>query len=227
MTKFTKIISSGSYLPKKILTNKELESRVDTSDEWITERTGIKERRVADDSETSVDLAYNAAIDAIKKSGINYGANLSNYTVWLLERSIKTLSVRVNTQNQNALDLANFLYASSLIKKVYYPGLENHFSHEIASKQMNGFGGMMSFEVIDKINPEDFVSDLKIISPTMSLAGVESSITSPSKTSHKKVDLQIRKKLGISDNLLRFSVGIEDIKDLMLDLDKSLKNNVR
>ena len=166
-------------------------------------------------------------IEKIKKSGINYGANLSEYTVWLLERSIKTLSVRVNAQNQNALDLAKFLDDNSLIKKVFYPGLENHLSHEIASKQMNGFGGMMSFEVTDKINSEDFVSDLKIISPTMSLAGVESSITSPSKTSHKKVDSQIRKKLGISDNLLRFSVGIEDIKDLMLDLDKSLKNNVR
>ena len=166
-------------------------------------------------------------IEKIKKSGINYGANLSDYTVWLLERSIKTLSVRVNAQNQNALDLAKFLDDNSLIKKVFYPGLKNHLSHEIASKQMNGFGGMMSFEVTDKINSEDFVSDLKIISPTMSLAGVESSITSPSKTSHKKVDPQIRKKLGISDNLLRFSVGIEDIEDLMLDLDKSLKNNVR
>jgi len=166
-------------------------------------------------------------IEKIKKSGINYGANLSDYTVWLLERSIKTLSVRVNAQNQNALNLAKFLEDNSLIKKVFYPGLENHLSHEIASKQMNGFGGMMSFEVTDKINSEDFVSDLKIISPTMSLAGVESSITSPSKTSHKKVDPQIRKKLGISDNLLRFSVGIEDIEDLMLDLDKSLKNNVR
>ena len=166
-------------------------------------------------------------IEKIKKSGINYGANLSDYTVWLLERSIKTLSVRVNAQNQNALDLAKFLDESPQIKKVYYPGLKNHLSYEIASKQMNGFGGMMSFEVTDKINSEDFVSDLKIISPTMSLAGVESSITSPSKTSHKKVDPQIRKKLGISDNLLRFSVGIEDIDDLMLDLDKSLKNNVR
>ena len=166
-------------------------------------------------------------IEKIKKSGINYGANLSDYTVWLLERSIKTLSVRVNAQNQNALVLAKFLEDNSLIKKVFYPGLENHLSHEIASKQMNGFGGMISFEVTDKINSEDFVSDLKIISPTMSLAGVESSITSPSKTSHKKVDPQIRKKLGISDNLLRFSVGIEDIEDLMLDLDKSLKNNVR
>ena len=166
-------------------------------------------------------------IEKIKKSGINYGANLSDYTVWLLERSIKTLSVRVNAQNQNALDLAKFLEESPLIKKVYYPGLKNHLSHEIASRQMNGFGGMMSFEVIDKINSEDFVSDLKIISPTMSLAGVESSITSPSKTSHKKVDPKIRKKLGISDNLLRFSVGIEDIEDLMLDLDKSLKKNVR
>ena len=166
-------------------------------------------------------------IDKIKKSGINYGANLSDYTVWLLERSIKTLSVRVNAQNQNALDLAKFLDENSLIKKVFYPGLVNHISHEIASKQMKGFGGMMSFEVTDKINSDDFVSDLKIISPASSLAGVESSITSPSKTSHKKVDSQIRKKLGISDNLLRFSVGIEDIEDLMLDLDKSLKNNVR
>ena len=71
MNKYTKIISSGSYLPKKILTNKELESRVDTSDEWITERTGIKERRVADTSESSVDLAYKASIDAINKSGID------------------------------------------------------------------------------------------------------------------------------------------------------------
>ena len=71
MNKFSKIISSGSYLPDKILTNKELENMVNTSDEWITERTGIKERRVASENETSVDLAYNAAIDAIKKSNIN------------------------------------------------------------------------------------------------------------------------------------------------------------
>ena len=71
MTKYAKIISSGSYLPKKILTNKELESRVDTSDEWITERTGIKERRIADENETSVDLAYKASLDAISKSSIN------------------------------------------------------------------------------------------------------------------------------------------------------------
>ena len=71
MTKYAKIISSGSYLPKKILTNKELESRVDTSDKWITERTGIKERRIADENETSVDLAYKASLDAISKSNIN------------------------------------------------------------------------------------------------------------------------------------------------------------
>ena len=71
MTKYAKIISSGSYLPKKILTNKELENRVDTSDKWITERTGIKERRIADENETSVDLAYKASLDAISKSNIN------------------------------------------------------------------------------------------------------------------------------------------------------------
>ena len=71
MNKFAKVISSGSYLPERILTNKELENMVDTSDEWITERTGIKERRVASDDETSVDMAYEASIDAIQKSGIN------------------------------------------------------------------------------------------------------------------------------------------------------------
>ena len=90
---------------------------------------------------------------------------------------------------------------------------------------MYGFGGMLSFELKANIDPIKFVQDLKIIKPTMSLAGVESTITSPALSSHKKIDPEIRRALGISDNLLRFSVGIENFEDLVLDLDKSLTKN--
>ena len=164
-------------------------------------------------------------IDKIKNSGLNFGANISEYSAWLLERSIKTLSLRVNSQNNNALQIAKFLTSNNKVKKVYYPGLKSHKNHDIAKKQMYGFGGMLSFELKSNIDPIKFVQDLKIIKPTMSLAGVESTITSPALSSHKKIDPEIRRALGISDNLLRFSVGIENFEDLVLDLDKSLTKN--
>ena len=164
-------------------------------------------------------------IDKIKNSGLNFGANISEYSAWLLERSIKTLSLRVNSQNNNALQIAKFLTSNNKVEKVYYPGLKSHKNHDIAKKQMFGFGGMLSFELKSNIDPIKFVQDLKIIKPTMSLAGVESTITSPALSSHKKMDPEIRRALGISDNLLRFSVGIENFEDLVLDLDKSLIKN--
>ena len=164
-------------------------------------------------------------IDKIKNSGLNFGANISEYSAWLLERSIKTLSLRVNSQNNNALQIAKFLTSNNKVEKVYYPGLKSHKNHDIAKKQMYGFGGMLSFELKANIDPIKFVQDLKIIKPTMSLAGVESTITSPALSSHKKMDPEIRRALGISDNLLRFSVGIENFEDLVLDLDKSLTKN--
>ena len=164
-------------------------------------------------------------IDKIKNSGLNFGANISEYSAWLLERSIKTLSLRVNSQNNNALQIAKFLTSNNKVEIVYYPGLKSHKNHDIAKKQMDGFGGMLSFELKANIDPIKFVQDLKIIKPTMSLAGVESTITSPALSSHKKIDPEIRRALGISDNLLRFSVGIENFEDLVLDLDKSLTKN--
>ena len=164
-------------------------------------------------------------IDKIKNSGLNFGANISEYSAWLLERSIKTLSLRVNSQNNNALQIAKFLTSNNKVEKVYYPGLKSHKNHDIAKKQMYGFGGMLSFELKSNIDPIKFVQDLKIIKPTMSLAGVESTITSPALSSHKKMDPEIRRALGISDNLLRFSVGIENFEDLVLDLAKSLTKN--
>ena len=165
-------------------------------------------------------------ISSIKKSGLNFGSNISEYVAWLLERSIKTLSVRVLKQNDNALKIALFLSGHKLINKVYYPGLEKHEKHNIAKDQMNGgFGGMVSFELNDNINSDDFVKSLKVVQPTMSLAGVESTITSPIQTSHKKMDPVERDKIGITKNLLRLSVGIEDADDLIKDLSSSLEIN--
>ena len=122
-------------------------------------------------------------------------------------------------------NLSKFLFDNNFVSKVFYPGLENHKNHAIAKAQMHGFGGMLSFELNSNIDPIKFVKDLKIIKPTMSLAGVESTITSPVLSSHKKMDPEVRRGLGISDNLLRLSVGIEDFEDLMLDLDKALIKN--
>jgi len=166
-------------------------------------------------------------ISSIKKSGLNFGSNISEYIAWLLERSIKTLSVRVLKQNDNALKVALFLSSHKSINKVYYPGLEKHEKHNIAKDQMNGgFGGMVSFELNDNMSSDDFVKSLRVIQPTMSLAGVESTITSPIQTSHKKMNSVERDKIGITKNLLRLSVGIEDADDLIKDLSNSLGSNV-
>ena len=168
----------------------------------------------------------NELISIIKKSGLNFGSNISEYISWLLERSIKTLSVRVLQQNYNALKISNFLDSHKKITKVYYPGLINHPKHNIAKQQMfGGFGGMVSFELNDSIDSDEFVKTLKIIQPTMSLAGVESTITSPAKTSHRKMNPKDRDKIGITKNLLRFSVGIEDADDLINDLSNALEIN--
>ena len=165
-------------------------------------------------------------ISLIKKSGLNFGSNTSEYVAWLLERSIKTLSIRVLKQNDNALKVALFLSGHKSINKVYYPGLENHAKYNIAKDQMNGgFGGMVSFELNDNMSSDDFVKSLKVIQPTMSLAGVESTITSPIQTSHKKMNPVERDKIGITKNLLRLSVGIEDSDDLIKDLSISLEIN--
>ena len=124
------------------------------------------------------------------------------------------------------MKIANFLSSHKKINKVYYPGLVNHPKHDIAKKQMTaGFGGMVSFELNDSIDSDKFVKTLKIIQPTMSLAGVESTITSPAKTSHRKMDPKDRDEIGITKNLLRFSVGIEDADDLINDLSSALEIN--
>jgi len=157
-------------------------------------------------------------IDKIIESSINYGGNLSEYTVWLLERSIKTLSLRVNKQNENALKVAEYLLNHKKVNAVHYPGLKTHPDYELSSKQMKGFGGMLSFELSNLEEAVLFTRKIKLIKSAMSLGGVESTICSPSLTSHSKISRDEREKLGIFDGLLRFSVGIEDHNDIINDL---------
>jgi cystathionine beta-lyase len=152
---------------------------------------------------------------------VNFGGTLEAQTCYLVERSLKTIVLRVQQQNKNALALARFMESEPKIGNVFYPGLKTHPSHAIAKKQMpGGFGGMLSFEV--KGDPAKFLSKLKLIKRAISLGGVESTITSPVRTSHAKLSAAERKSLGISDKLLRFSVGIEETEDLINDIKQAL-----
>ena len=162
-------------------------------------------------------------IDRIFQLGKNLGGSLSDYTVWLLERSIKTLGIRVKTQNENAGHLAEYLNKHPDIEHVYYPGLIDHPNHELAKKQMHGFGGMLSFELKTGLDYSKFQSALKLIKPVMSLAGVESTIMSPTLTSHALLSPEERERQGIKDSLLRLSSGIEDVQDLINDIEQAIQ----
>ncbi len=162
-------------------------------------------------------------MESVFSVGKSLGGNLSDYTVWLLERSLKTLFVRVEKQNKNANELAKHLQNHECIDKVFYPGLENSIYHNLAKNQMKDFTGMLSFEINKNVNREIFENSLGLIQPAISLAGVESTINVPYLTSHKWLPKQEKIKQGISENLIRFSVGIEDVEDLKRDLNQALK----
>ena len=154
----------------------------------------------------------------------NIGGSLSDYTAWLLERSMKTLSVRFFAQQKNAEQLSKYLTECRFIDKVYYPGLEEHPNHEIAKKQMTGFGAVISFELNKKVDPKTFLKSLNMINPSMSFAGVESTMLSPAETSHYLLTAEDRLAQGITDNLIRFSVGIEDVSDIQNDIEQAFNN---
>ena len=159
----------------------------------------------------------------IAATAANLGGSLNALTCYLLERSLKTLEIRVEKQNQNARVIAEYLQKDPRIHRVYYPGLENHPAHAVAKNQMKGFGGMLAFELNSRApHPEQFLRNLKLITPALSLGGVESIICSPAKTSHEKITAAERAELGITDKLLRLSVGIEDSADLIADLEGAL-----
>jgi cystathionine beta-lyase len=153
-----------------------------------------------------------------------YGASLSPEHCYRAERSLKTLSLRVSRQNENAMAVAEFLRSHKSTKRVFYPGLETHLNHAIAMKQMSGFGGIVSFEVKTNGHGIDrFLNRLALVKPALSLGGVESLICVPARTSHSSLSPYKRKRIGIKDNLIRLSVGIEAVEDILLDLKNAME----
>ena len=151
------------------------------------------------------------------------GAIPSPFDCYLLTRSIKTLSVRMQKHNENGEKVANFLESHPKVIKIHYPGTDQKYK-SIASKQMSGFGGMMSIVLdtnLEGVNT--FLSHLKIFTLAESLGGVESLIEHPAIMTHASIDKKIRDSLGISDSLLRLSVGIEDVEDIIDDLNQALE----
>jgi cystathionine beta-lyase len=162
-------------------------------------------------------------IEIIWKTAINLGGNLSDQTVWLLERSLKTLNLRVKEQTKNAQIMAEYFEGNSNIDRVYYPGLKSHPQYEIAKKQMKGFGAMLSFELKEGIDAMKFQNTLQLIKASMSLAGVESTTVSPTQTTHALLNEEERLERGIKDGLIRFSVGIEETADLIADIEQAIE----
>ena len=152
------------------------------------------------------------------------GATLDPNTCFLLHRGIKTLAVRVKHQNESALAIAKYLESHPAIKAVNYPGLESHPGYQIAQNLLDGYGGMMSFELNGGVKAaENLIQRITLPICAPSLGGVESLITRPATTSHSGMSQKERESLGISDSLVRLSVGIEATEDLIEDFDQALK----
>jgi cystathionine gamma-lyase len=152
------------------------------------------------------------------------GSIPSPFDCYLLIRSIKTLSVRMERHNNNGMEVAKFLSKHKKIKRVMYPGLESDPNYKIAKKQMRGFGGIVSIEIdTDIAGIKKFLNNLAIFTLAESLGGVESLIEHPGIMTHASIDKKIRDELGITDGLLRLSVGIEDIEDIIDSLTKALE----
>ena len=146
-------------------------------------------------------------------------------SAWLLMRGIKTLKVRMEEHNRNGLEIAQFLETHPSVERVYYPGLGSHPQNELAKRQMRGFGGIVSFELKgtgDSIGK--FFKKLRVFQLAVSLGGIESLVCPPALTTHRRLSESQRIKAGIKDNLIRLSVGIEDVEDLVEDLDQALSS---
>lgn len=150
------------------------------------------------------------------------GAILSPFDSFLVLRGTKTLAVRMEAHDKNGRTVANFLEEHPRVQKVHYPGLTSHPQHELANRQQTGFGGMVSFETGSLDNAKKVASSVKLCTLGESLGGVESLMCHPASMTHASVPAERRAALGITDGLLRMSVGIEDIEDILSDLDQAL-----
>lgn len=153
------------------------------------------------------------------------GGVLGPFDSFILIKGIKTLAVRMDRHNENAKEVVSFLGDNENVVKIYYPGLKDSPGYEVHRKQARGFGGVLSFVVNDKIDYKKFVSSLELISFGESLGGVESLICHPATMTHAAIPYEIREEAGIVDELIRLSVGIENIEDLLEDLSKAFKES--
>ena len=150
------------------------------------------------------------------------GAILSPFDSFLVLRGTKTLAVRMEAHDKNGRVVANFLAEHPKVQKVYYPGLASHPQHELAKRQQAGFGGMVSFETGSLDAAKNVLESVKLCTLGESLGGVETLISHPASMTHASVPVETRDKLGITDGLVRISVGIEDVEDILEDLDQAL-----
>ena len=151
------------------------------------------------------------------------GAILSPFDSWLVLRGVKTLAVRMKQHEENGQAMAHYLANQRKVQKVYYPGLPDHPQHDLARRQMNGFGSMISFELGSKENAKKFLDRVRLCSLAESLGGVETLISHPETMTHASVPIETRQRLGITSGLVRISVGIEDIEDLIADLENAFE----
>lgn len=165
-------------------------------------------------------------IDRIRPAAIRLGSSLNGQDLALLDRSLKTLALRVERQSANALRLAERLAAHDGISEVCYPGLDESPDHALAKRQMDAYGGMLTFRLDADRHPDRFLAALSLVAPAVSLGGVETTICQPSRTSHARVTGSVRERLGIDDRLMRLSVGIEDSDDLYSDLARGLDESL-
>jgi cystathionine gamma-lyase/cystathionine beta-lyase/cystathionine gamma-lyase/homocysteine desulfhydrase len=169
-------------------------------------------------------VALNDEQDAewIKFVQNSIGAILSPFDSFLVLRGTKTLAVRMEAHDKNGRIVANFLAEHPRVQKVYYPGLAGHPQHELASRQQTGFGGMVSFETGGLENAKTVLENVRLCTLGESLGGVETLISHPATMTHASVPAETRSKLGITYGLVRISVGIEDVEDIIADLDRAL-----
>ncbi|HTY38617.1 MAG TPA: PLP-dependent aspartate aminotransferase family protein [Bacteroidota bacterium] len=150
------------------------------------------------------------------------GGILSPFEAWMCLRGIKTLGVRMDRHNANALRIANVLCRQKNVTTVYYPGLASHPQHALARKQMRGFGGMISFDLGSLGKAKRFLKTLRLCALAESLGGVETLIAHPATMTHASLSPEERKRIGVTDGLIRLSVGIEDVEDILADLKQAL-----
>jgi cystathionine gamma-lyase/cystathionine beta-lyase/cystathionine gamma-lyase/homocysteine desulfhydrase len=150
------------------------------------------------------------------------GAIMSPFECWLVLRGVKTLAVRMETHNHNGQIVADFLAGHRKVKKVFYPGLKDHPQHELAKQQMSGFGSMITFETGSLTNAKKLLKSVRVCSLGESLGGVETLISHPATMTHAALGEKGRKAIGITDGMVRISVGIEDVDDIVSDLDEAL-----